>query len=101
MNNNHFEKPQRASGIGVKLALSGVAGNLALASVITMSLIGGMVLVLVLGLVFISGSENPGMGFAIAVTITLIFNLAAFFCLTLVNGFKSKMALSHPLGFSN
>ncbi len=79
MNNNHFGKPQRASGIGVKLALSGVGGNLALASVITMSLIGGMVLVLVLGLVFITGSENPGTGFAIAVAITLIFNIAAFF----------------------
>ena len=79
MDNNHFEQPQRASGIGVKLALSGVAGNLALASIITMSLIGGMVLVLVLGLVLITGSENPGTGFAIAVAITLIFNLAAFF----------------------
>ena len=79
MNNNNPEQPKRASGIGIKLALAGIAGNLALASAVTMSLIGGMVLVLVLGLVFITGSENPGVGFAIAVTITLIFNLAAFF----------------------
>ena len=79
MNNNHPDQPQRASGTGVKLALAGIAGNLALASVVTMSLIGGMVLVLVLGLVFITSSENPGTGFAIAVTITLLFNLVAFF----------------------
>ena len=79
MNNNHPEQSQRASGTGVKLALAGIAGNLALASVATMSLIGGMVLVLVLGLVFITSSENPGTGFAIAVTITLLFNLVAFF----------------------
>ncbi|MDJ0899814.1 MAG: zinc metalloprotease HtpX [Xenococcus sp. MO_188.B8] len=78
-NNSNPEQPQRASGMGVKLALAGIAGNLALASAITMSLIGGMVLVLVLGLVFITGSENPGAGFAIAVAITLIFNVAAFF----------------------
>ena len=77
--NNYPEQPQRASGTDIKLVLAGIAGNLALASAITMSLIGGMVLVLVLGLVFITGSENPGTGFAIAVTITLIFNLAAFF----------------------
>ncbi len=78
-NNNNSEQPQRASGIGVKLALAGIAGNLALASAITMSLIGGMVLVLVLGLVFILGSDNPGAGLAISVAITLIFNVAAFF----------------------
>ncbi len=77
--NNNSEQPKRASGIGVKLALAGIAGNLALASAITMSLIGGMVLVLVLGLVFILDSENPGAGFIIAVVITLIFNVAAFF----------------------
>lgn len=77
--NNNSEQPKRASGIGVKLALAGIAGNLALASAITMSLIGGMVLVLVLSLVFILDSENPGAGFIIAVVITLIFNVAAFF----------------------
>ena len=80
MNNNiHPEQLQRASGTDVKLILAGIAGNLVLASAITMSLIGGMVLVLVLGLVFITGSENPGAGFVIAVAITLIFNIAAFF----------------------
>ncbi|MEM9275901.1 MAG: zinc metalloprotease HtpX [Cyanobacteria bacterium P01_F01_bin.143] len=78
-NSNNPERPQRASGSAVKLALSNVAGNLALASAITMSLIGGMVLVLVLGLVLITGSENPGTGLAIAVAITLVFNIAAFF----------------------
>ncbi len=77
--NNNSEQAKRASGIDVKLALAGIAGNLALASAITMSLIGGMVLVLVLSLVFILDSENPGAGFIIAVVITLIFNVAAFF----------------------
>ncbi|MGK7892551.1 MAG: zinc metalloprotease HtpX [Xenococcus sp. (in: cyanobacteria)] len=78
-NKNNPEQPPRASGTDIKLALAGTAGNLAIASAITMSLIGGMVLVLVLGLVFITGSENPTTGFVIAVAITLIFNLASFF----------------------
>ncbi|HEY9637836.1 MAG TPA: M48 family metalloprotease [Coleofasciculaceae cyanobacterium] len=69
----------RAAKGGVKLALASTAGNLALASGVTISLLFGMVLVLSLALVFIVDSNNPVVGLAIAVSITVIFNLAAFF----------------------
>jgi Zn-dependent protease with chaperone function len=72
-------KAGRAAQVGVKLPLAGVAGNLALASFVTISLLFGMVLVLSLALVFIIGSDNPTTGLAISVAITLIFNVAAFF----------------------
>ncbi len=64
---------------GVKLAMAGVGGNLAFASVVTMSLMSGMVLVLALGIVLIADSENPTLGLGIAIAITIIFNVAAFF----------------------
>jgi Zn-dependent protease with chaperone function len=73
-----IQKAGRAA-TGVKLGLAGVAGNLALASFVTISLLFGMVLVLSLALVFILGSDNPIGGLAIALAITVIFNLAAFF----------------------
>ena len=73
------DRPKRSSENNLKLVAKGIGGNLALASAVTLSLIGGMVLVLVLSLVFILGSENPGTGLAISVVITLIFNVAAFF----------------------
>lgn len=63
----------------VKLTLKGVGGNLAVASVVTLSLIGGMVLALVLAVTFIVGSETPGTGLAIAVAITVAFNVLSFF----------------------
>ncbi len=64
---------------GVKLAMAGVGGNLALASTVTICLMSGMVLVLGLAIVFIVGSDNPVTGLGIAIAITLIFNVAAFF----------------------
>ena len=71
---------KKASGAaGVKLAMAGVGGNLALASVVTMSLMSGMVLVLALGIVLIADSQNPILGLGIAIAITIIFNVAAFF----------------------
>ncbi len=80
MNHNTYgDRPKRSSETNLKLVAQGIGGNLALASAVTLILIGGMVLVLVLAVVFILGSENPGMGLAISVAITLIFNLAAFF----------------------
>ncbi|MBD2162904.1 M48 family metalloprotease [Calothrix membranacea FACHB-236] len=69
----------RAAAAGVKLAMGGVGGSLALASGVTITLLFGMVLALGLSLVFILGSDNPVQGLAIAITITLVFNLAAFF----------------------
>jgi len=74
-----IQKASRARQGGVKLTLSRVAGNLALASGVTISLLFGMVLALSLAVVFIVGSDNPTSGLAIAVSFTLIFNIAAFF----------------------
>lgn len=75
---NTQQKAGRAAA-GVKLAMGGVGGNLVLASAVTMTLMFGMVLVLGLNLVFILGSDNPLQGLFFAITITLIFNIAAFF----------------------
>ena len=78
MNNPHPSKsqpPRRPT----KLVLKGFGGNLALASVVTLSLIGGMVLVLALALTFIVGNTTPSTGLAIAIAITLAFNLLSFF----------------------
>lgn len=69
----------RAAMTGVKLAMAGFAGNLAIASGVTISLLFGMVFVLVLGLLLISDSSDPGLGLAIAVILTLLVNAAIFF----------------------
>ena len=76
---NAIEKTSRAAQVGVKLTIASVAGNLALASGVTVSLLVGMVLVLSLALVFILDSHNPTTGLAIALAITVIFNIAGFF----------------------
>ncbi|MEH2166175.1 MAG: zinc metalloprotease HtpX [Nostoc sp.] len=76
---NTSQKAGRAATTGMKLAMGGVGGSLALASGVTMTLLFGMVLALGLSLVFILGSDNPLQGLAIAISITLIFNIAAFF----------------------
>lgn len=72
-------KAGRARQGSVKLTLTNVAGNLALASGVTISLLFGMVLALSLALVLIIDSNNPLMGLAIAVVLTVIFNIATFF----------------------
>ena len=69
----------RATTASVKLAMKGVGGSLALASGVTLTLLFGMVFVLGLALVFIVNSDAPVNGLAIALAITVIFNLAAFF----------------------
>ncbi|MEH2259145.1 zinc metalloprotease HtpX [Nostoc sp.] len=76
---NVSQKAGRAATTGMKLAMGGVGGSLALASSVTMTLLFGMVLALSLSLVFILGSDNPLQGLAIAIGITLTFNIAAFF----------------------
>ncbi|WP_225894402.1 tetratricopeptide repeat protein [Atlanticothrix silvestris] len=73
------QKAGRAATTGVKLAMGGVGGSLVLASGVTMTLLFGMVLALGLSLVFILGSNDPLQGLAIAIGITLIFNIVAFF----------------------
>ncbi|MBS3029703.1 MAG: M48 family metalloprotease [Dolichospermum sp. DET50] len=74
-----FPKAGRAATMAVNLAMGGVGGSLALASGVTIALLFGMVFVLGLSLVLISTSSDPVTGLAIAIGITLIFNLAAFF----------------------
>ncbi|MBD2200399.1 MULTISPECIES: zinc metalloprotease HtpX [Calothrix] len=74
-----IQKAGRAATAGAKLAMGGVGGSLVLASGVTMTLLFGMVLALGLSLVFILGSDDPLQGLAIALTITIVFNLAAFF----------------------
>jgi len=64
---------------GVKLAMSGISSNLSLASGVTVSLLLGMVLVLVMGVFLIAGSENPALGLGLAVVVTLSINAALFF----------------------
>ncbi|ODH02704.1 peptidase M48 [Nostoc sp. KVJ20] len=76
---NASQKAGRAATTGMKLAMGGVGGSLALASGVTMTLLFGMVLALGLSLVFIIGSDDPLQGLAIAIGITLVFNIAAFF----------------------
>ena len=73
------QKAKRIAQTGVKLAMKGIAGSLALASGVTISLLFGMVLVLCLSLVFILNSDNPGFGFTVAVAIALVFNIVTFF----------------------
>ncbi|MBD2138126.1 M48 family metalloprotease [Anabaena sp. FACHB-1237] len=78
-NSNNIVKAGRAATAGVKLAMGGVGGSLALASTVTISLLFGMVFVLGLAIVLILDSNNSAMSLAIAVAITIIFNTAAFF----------------------
>ncbi|MEH2416642.1 zinc metalloprotease HtpX [Nostoc sp.] len=76
---NASQKAGRAASTGMKLTMGGVGGSLVLASGVTMALLFGMVLALALSLVFIVGSNDPLQGLAIAIGITLVFNIAAFF----------------------
>jgi Zn-dependent protease with chaperone function len=73
-----LHKTGRSVQAGVKLAQS-TGGSLALASGVTILMLFGMVLVLSLAAIFIMGSADPIGGLAIAVPITLVFNIAAFF----------------------
>jgi Zn-dependent protease with chaperone function len=69
----------RAAGAGVNLMLARFAGSLALASTLTLSLLGGMVLVLCLASLLILDSKQPGIGLALAIMMTLIISLLVFF----------------------
>lgn len=69
----------RAATVGVSLAMGGVGGSLVLASAVTIALLWGMIFVLGLSLVLITNSSDPVTGLAIAIGITIVFNLAAFF----------------------
>ncbi|HEY9617591.1 MAG TPA: zinc metalloprotease HtpX, partial [Microcoleaceae cyanobacterium] len=72
-------KAGRSNRRGVKLTMRGVAASLSLASGITLSLLGGMILVLAVSLLLIVGNENPTEGLIIGIAITIVFNLLVFF----------------------
>ncbi|XZO01972.1 MAG: M48 family metalloprotease [Microcoleus sp.] len=75
---SRLHKTGRAPKAGVKLVQK-TGGNLVLASGVTITLLLGMVLALSLAAVLIINSPDPVTGLAIALPITLIFNIAAFF----------------------
>lgn len=62
----------------LKLAFNGV-GNLAIASIVTLGLISGMLISLLLGISLIINSDQPLLGLGIAIAGTLVFNLVFFF----------------------
>jgi Zn-dependent protease with chaperone function len=63
----------------MSLAIAKVAGNLALASSVTLGLLFGIVFATLLVLVLIVNAPSPLVGLAIALPLTLIFNLLVFF----------------------
>ncbi len=79
-----MQKAGRAAQAGVQLKIAGIAGSLALASGVTISLLCGIVLALCTALLFIVRSTNPLAGLGIAIAITVIFNLLVFFLAPLV-----------------
>jgi Zn-dependent protease with chaperone function len=83
----HLPSPSLATGKagraatagGTRLAIASFAGNLALASGVTLSLLLGMVLVLVLSVLLLQNTSNPFLGLMIALLVTLGFNGIVFF----------------------
>lgn len=69
----------RATQSGVKLAMQGIGGNLALASGVTISLLFGMVMVLCFALLFILYKTDPLTRLGISVILTLSINTIIFF----------------------
>lgn len=73
-----LRKAGRSRQAGVKL-IQKTGPNLVLASGVTLTMLFGMVLALSLASVLILNSPDPVVGLSIALPITLIFNIAAFF----------------------
>ena len=73
-----LRKAGRSRQAGVKL-IQKTGANLVLASGVTITMLFGMVLALSLASVLILNSPDPVVGLSIALPITLIFNIAAFF----------------------
>ena len=73
-----LRKAGRSRKAGVKL-IQKTGPNLVLASGVTITMLFGMVLALSLASVLILNSPDPVAGLSIALPITLIFNIAAFF----------------------
>jgi len=73
------QKAGRAEQTGASLAIAKIAGNLALASSITIALLVGIVFSLVTATIFIVNSPNPILGFGVAVIVTVLVNAIIFF----------------------
>lgn len=82
-----LEKAGRAAQTGVKLVMKGIAGSLALASTVTLSLLFGMVFSLFVTLIFITESDNPVQGLGVALVLTVIFSLLSFFISPIIMDF--------------
>ncbi len=72
-------KAGRAATVGVPLKMMGFSGKLLLASGVTLALLFGMVFVLIVGLLLIAESDQPGLGLGLAITLTIVVNAAIFF----------------------
>ena len=79
-----FAKAGRAAQKGVSVPIAAIAGNLTLASVITLGLLFGMVMVLCLALFLILESNNPALGLALGLVVTLAVNAGFFFLAPLI-----------------
>ena len=76
MFNSESDAPKagRSRQTGVKLSVAKVAGNLALASGITIVLLAGIVFAFATATIFIINKPNPTLGLGLAVLITLLIN---------------------------
>jgi Zn-dependent protease with chaperone function len=72
-------KAGRAATVGVPLKMMGFSGKLALASGVTLALLFGMVFVLIVGLLLIAESDQPGLGLILGIVITIVVNVGIFF----------------------
>lgn len=72
-------KAGRSEQAGASLVTAKIAGNLALASSITIALLVGIVFSLVTATIFIVNSPNPILGFGVAVIVTIAVNAIIFF----------------------
>lgn len=72
-------KAGRANQVGASIVTAKIAGNLALASSITIALLVGIVFSLVTATIFIVNSPNPILGFGVAVIVTVLVNAIIFF----------------------
>ena len=59
--------------------MQGIGGNLAMASLVTVGLLFGMVFALLMGVMLIMESENPAVGLTLAVLATVVVNTLIFF----------------------
>ncbi|MCA6502724.1 MAG: zinc metalloprotease HtpX [Pseudanabaena sp.] len=73
------QKAGRAAQVGASLATAKIAGNLVLASSITIALLAGIVFSLVTATIFIVNSPDPVLGFGVAVLVTIVVNAIIFF----------------------